>query len=137
MNARVFLLALVTGLFMAAWNGDQAAMEAAVARRDESRASGVARMLSEPGLPYRATTLQTGSAAVRPGHSGSAVARSERTLPFALPAGISAGTYQAVSDHGRTRELVVDAAQATGSVDRDLFITDAADGSRWFLIRQR
>ncbi len=42
MNARVFLLVLVTGLFMAIWNGDQNAMQAALARREQARALRIA-----------------------------------------------------------------------------------------------
>ena len=50
MNGRVLLLVVVTGFFMAAWDGDQAAMEAALARRAQQRATSVATV-QEPAQP--------------------------------------------------------------------------------------
>lgn len=44
MNARVLLLVLMNGLFMAAWTGDQAAIQAALARRNQVRAALVASL---------------------------------------------------------------------------------------------
>ncbi|MEZ6061829.1 MAG: hypothetical protein R3C19_15895 [Planctomycetaceae bacterium] len=135
MNARVFLLVLVTGLFMSAWNGDQAAMQAALASRDRARVNVVASDRSEESQTsaYTTTKLMPKSEP-----ASSADLRDEhQRLPFPLPAGISAGRYQAVSDRGSSQLVVIPAGETQGTVERDLYITDAADGSRWYLIRQR
>ena len=44
MNARLLLLMLVTAGFMAAWDGDQAAMHAAVVRREEQKRQVIASL---------------------------------------------------------------------------------------------
>lgn len=43
MNARVFLLLLITGFFIVIWNTDQTAMEAAIARHERGRSTALAR----------------------------------------------------------------------------------------------
>ncbi|MDG2127689.1 MAG: hypothetical protein P8K08_06820 [Fuerstiella sp.] len=133
MNARVLLLVLITGLFMAAWDGDQAAMHAAIARRTQQRAAAVAAI--EPAVERGQTAAEI------PKHSLT-VLKTEESGPSApeetrvpLPIEIAAGRYQAVDQFGQTRLLDVSEDEATGQNVRDFYLVDAADGTRWYLIR--
>lgn len=127
MNARVLLLMLVTGLFMAAWNGDQAAMQTALAAREQQRASKTAS-LKTPVQPISRTVQMNQQPAVTP--EPTAIPESE--VP--LPAGIASGTYQAVHQSGRTFRINVPAADNSNPA-RELYTIDAQNGERWYLIR--
>lgn len=123
MNARVFLLVLVTGLFMAIWNGDQNAMQAALARREQARALRIA--LAETSVRSDSGVLAAVAAEPLTGAD---------EVP--LPAGIHAGTYQAVSQTGVVRMVEVptdDRSNATAT--REFYISDDAEGVRWYFVR--
>ncbi|MCP4506008.1 MAG: hypothetical protein GY903_23345 [Fuerstiella sp.] len=133
MNARVLLLVLITGLFMAAWEGDQAAMRAAIVKRTQQRTTAVAAV--------QPTVDDDGMEVVIPSHSLT-VLKIDESRPAAsgqidvpLPPGIAAGQYQAVNQFGQTRLMEVSAREATGQNVRDFHLVDAKDGSRWYLIR--
>lgn len=123
MNARVFLLVLVTGLFMAIWNGDQNAMQAAVARREQARAMRIA--LAETGVRSDSGAM-TSVAADIPKTSGD--------VP--LPVGIPAGQYQAVSQTGLIRLIDVPTlVESESKAVREFYISDDSSGVRWYLVR--
>jgi hypothetical protein len=135
MNARVLLLVLITGLFMAAWDGDQAAMHAALAKRAQQRATAIAAM--QPTVdaePAEVTVPSHTLTALKPHESGHSV--SGQTV-VSLPDGVAAGQYQAVDQYGGIRLLEVSADEATGRNARDFHLVDAPDGTRWYLIRIR
>jgi len=133
MNARVLLLLLITGLFMAAWDGDQAAMHAAIAKRAQQSATAVAVM--QPTIdaePAEVTVVSHTLAALNPHQSGPAVS-GQAGIP--LPDGVAAGQYQAVDHFGGIRLLQVSEDEAPGQNARDFYVVDAQDGTRWYLIR--
>jgi len=121
MNARVLLLMLITGLFMAAWDGDQAAMQTALAKRDQQRQQQVAATsivrLPKPEPISTVFVIHQDSAAEQ--------------VP--LPEGIAAGSYQAVNQNGTT--LRVDVQERSNSQRRAFYMVDADNGDRWYLIR--
>jgi hypothetical protein len=126
MNARLFLLVLVTGLFMTAWDGDQDAMQAAIARRAIQPTTAIAR--KDDRRPARYTMLH-------PRQSLTAIDAHPQSEQIPRPAGISSGNYQAVSQSGQTvRMTVVETADSHVS-HRDFYTADATDGSRWYWIR--
>lgn len=177
MNARLLLLVLVTGLFMAAWDGDQAAMEAALARREQRIADArLARKLelsSDVETAWSAITdddvaselthsltvaaeSRVSSQAIedrqddarqdearqdeandaQPNPSAASVEPVTHTTAddiVPLPAGIAAGSYQAVnqSTGSSIRLTVVEGSDQP----RDFYTVDAADGDRWYIIR--
>lgn len=66
MNARVFLLVLVTGSFMAIWNSDEKAMQAALARRQQAMNHQIAQTevackldINQTGLGIHDATAET------------------------------------------------------------------------------
>lgn len=122
MNARVLLLMLVTGLFMAAWNGDQAAMQTALAAREQQRASKTAS-LKTPLRPISRTV-----------HVQEPTPTPPTVSEVPLPTGIASGAYQAVHQSGRTCRVDVPGKNHT-SPARELYTVDTENGERWFLIR--
>ncbi|MEO2013743.1 MAG: hypothetical protein ABGZ53_05175 [Fuerstiella sp.] len=133
MNARVLLLVLITGLFMAAWDGDQAAMHAAIAKRTQQRATAIAAMERTVDSESTEVTIPKHSLTVLKIEEPKAAASEQIEVP--LPPGIAAGQYQAVNQFGQTRLIEVSAREATGQNVRDFHLVDAKDGSRWYLIR--
>lgn len=127
MNARVLPLVLVTALFMAAWNGDQAAMEAAIARR-------TARVVDEAvaGVPATHHQVSLATSTLREPASQLTDARGE-TVP--LPLTIAEGIYCAISQSGKMQQLVIGPSQARSESSRDFHIVDSEDGVRWYLVR--
>mgnify|MGYP001158671883 CR=1 FL=1 len=127
MNARVFLLLLVTGLFMAAWNGDQAAKHEFLAQRAIQRtaiAAADAGVITDTGW---ATTVKL----ARP--MPKAVASSQHLVNHFQPEGMAAGRYRAVSESGVTFELTVD--NDTTAAARDFYMADSPQGIRWYFVR--
>ena len=133
MNARVLLLVLITGLFMAAWDGDQAAMHTAIARRTQQRATAVAVMQPTVDNVRTEVTLPKHSLTVLKIEESRPAASEQVDVP--LPPGIAAGQYQAVNQFGRTQLVEVSEHEATGQNVRDFHLVDAKDGNRWYLIR--
>jgi hypothetical protein len=140
MNARVLLLVLVTAGFMAAWNGDQTAMQAALASRAAAADSIVSvspadqPAAGQPGPLHRLTVAEPVVTADEATHSHH-TADCQLPAGLELPTGIAAGSYQAVDQQGTSVQITVSEAQATGEVARDFFVADASDGKRWYLIR--
>lgn len=126
MNARVLLLMLVTGLFMAAWNGDQAAMQTALAAREQQRASKTAS-LKTPVQPISRTVQNQQPASVP-------LPKTPAASEVPLPPAIASGTYQAVNQSGQTCRIDVPAA-GNGHPVRELYTVDSENGERWYLIR--
>lgn len=131
MNARVFLLLLVTSLFMAAWNGDQAAKHEFLAQRAIQRTAiaaadsgGDAGTTTDTGW---ATTVQLA------GPMPKAVPSSHHLVNHFRPDGMAAGRYRAVSESGVTFELTVD--NDTTAAARDFYIADSPQGTRWYFVR--
>lgn len=138
MNARVFLLVLMTGLFMALWNGDQAAMEAALARRSQAQQ----HMLSESRVVSAVQSVakhQPADTAV----ISQATARMVHSDYVPLPQDLPPGDYQAVSQTGRTLRVSIhensncNHSGCNGRIEEqsDLFVRESVDGIRWFFVR--
>lgn len=139
MNARVFLLILVTAFFMAAWNGDQSAMQAAVVRRVERQRLAIAALevqeaTSDSEIAIRAQQpLKTASVKTQPGQVVQTVSAITLQKAVPLPKAITAGTYQAVNQTGTS--IRVDVDNGSDTVPRDFYMVDAENGDRWYLIR--
>lgn len=131
MNARVLLLLLVTAGFMAAWDGDQAAMQIAVARRSQQRRENIAASAAMANAPADDQAIQTDVQTVSVTQQTSTANLQSSAVP--LPEGIAAGTYQAVNQAGTSLRIDVD--QNNDAPSRDFYTVDAKDGSRWYLIR--
>ena len=141
MNARVFLLVLVSALFMGAWNGDQKTIEAAIARREKLREEAWAAAANAPSVDEPQKSKIT--VAMQVSHRDQARPLEDTGMNKAeltavpLPSGIAAGRYRAVSQSGVTREVNVDKKVSKASPDRDFYMVDATGGNRWYLIRIR
>ncbi|MCA9049730.1 MAG: hypothetical protein KDA89_13435 [Planctomycetaceae bacterium] len=120
MNARVLLLVLVSALFMAAWDGDSRAMQAAIARREQQKMHAVAGMNRRS-----AGTIMTSTADLE---------RSQRNM-LSLPEEISAGEYKAVSQSGLVERITVTPVRAQSRIPRDFYLHDDQNGVRWYFIR--
>lgn len=140
MNAHVFLLALVTGFFMAAWNGDQATKPTVtIAVESDGLTSGtpvVPRDRSENDSSRRPSTVVPVGlhTSVTPDRS---VCRSLPQKPSTVPRpdSMAAGCYRAVSQSGDTQTLTIDSESGSGTAPRDFYIADDSQGNRWYLIR--
>ena len=133
MNARVLLLILVTALFMAAWDGDQSAMQAAIARKSTLQATELVHDApATMPLGSQAAVMLTSKPNECP--SGESLASlTADSVP--LPAGIAPGTYQAVCQSGQTLRVEVPARRASGKAVRDFYVADCSERGRWYLIR--
>lgn len=127
MNARVFLLVVVTGLFMAAWNSDQEAKHQFLAQRAQLRA---------------AAALAHSDDAVRnidSGHIHAVIRQEPVVAPARLavsqfrPDGLAAGSYRAVGENGVTFELTVESSAS--ATEREFYVADSPAGVRWYFIR--
>ncbi len=127
MNARVFLLLLVTGLFMAAWNSDQAAEQQFLAQRAQRRA---AMAVVESDVPR---TVPAAIAALSQPQLTSHVAVPTPVVSQFRPDGMAGGTYRAVSESGVTFELTV--ANGAEVPVREFYVADSPQGQRWYFIR--
>ncbi|MEO2030847.1 MAG: hypothetical protein ABGZ35_02055 [Planctomycetaceae bacterium] len=128
MNARVLLLLLITGLFMAAWNGDQTAKQRFLALQSQQRDA--MSLASVAGLvPARGPSTES----QRTGPIPTSVQINRHVVSQFRPDGIGAGTYRAVSETGVTFELTVDNNQ--GVAERDFYVADAPTGTRWYFVR--
>ncbi len=136
MNARVFLLVLMTGMFMALWNSDQAAMQAALARRAQASASAIASRNSgvQPVLSGRSDAMRT----VAQAHELADAAESAVSAVVPLPVDLPVGDYQAVSQTGQTVRISIDAnSQNSGHAVqiRDMYLSETPGGVRWYIVR--
>ena len=138
MNARVFLLVLVSALFMGAWNGDQKTMEAAIARRDKLREEAWAAAKQDIGEDLQKSTVAVAVPVShrQPAKSPEGAALDEReAMNVPVPKGIGAGRYRAVSQSGATYEINVRHRTESAIASRDFYMVDAENGDRWYLIR--
>ncbi len=143
MNARVVLLVVVTGLFMTAWDGDQVAMQAAIARRSQKLNTQLASKASQhdsaqsDSQQHALTSVKFAAKADQDSKSAASCCKANGVCPHSvpLPVGIAAGTYKAVNQAGDTVEVTVPEEKATGKSTREFYMADSADGDRWYLIR--
>ncbi|MFN8705734.1 MAG: hypothetical protein ACK526_21040 [Planctomyces sp.] len=148
MNAQVLLLAMITGLFVTVWDGDQAAMNKSLAMKRSQQSmlskksaaspshnlSGPLQAAKEQGLireKIESRKIRASESMV----SEQVLQARLRSIP--LPEGIPAGEYQAVSQSGETIRIVVNPQQEKSekTSHRDLYISDSKSGIRWFLVR--
>ena len=110
MNARVFLLALVTAAFMAIWDAD---------RPVEDRAAVVQAKLQYVGLPFaNAVSIRLPLVAAELSHvsqvnvaaSDSASAGHEAVIR--LPKNLQPGTWQAISRDGDTYRITIERSKS-------------------------
>lgn len=148
MNAQVLLLAIVSGLFMAAWDSDQAAMQTALARRSNAQQHNAVTSASvtptrvmppvhtkQLGRP--STERTPASAAVLQDNSQKQSPREESVL-VPLPVDLPAGNYQAVNQRGISLRITLNsggAADSSRQSTRELYISDTPGGERWYLVR--
>ena len=135
MNGRLLLLVLLTAMFMAAWDGDQTAMQEALARRAERQTTQIAssspQHVEESPRTHRVTSVSHRKPARQP------EVKETRSVAVnvPLPPSIAAGKYQAVSQTGATVLITVPASKSQNAPARDFYVSDSADGERWFLVR--
>ncbi|MBL8816760.1 MAG: hypothetical protein JNL58_12070 [Planctomyces sp.] len=136
MNARVFLLVLVTGFFMAAWNSDQNAMQAALARRDQARATRVAMLEATSRADSSSASIHDADS--NPNAEAASDSPSDESIQHGipLPSGIVPGHYQAVNQAGVIQKIEVHKTESSQQAGpRDFYISDDAAGNRWYLVR--
>ena len=129
MTARVSPIVLVSGLFMAAWSGDQAAMREALTKRSTTGQCLV-----------QTDTKAAECRSVAPTRLTAHLVNYERTaeprvVPVFRPAAMASGIYRAVSERGKTIVFSVTDDQRKELAARDLYIGDSSDGVRWYFIR--
>lgn len=129
MNARVFLLVVVTGLFMAAWNDDQAARQQFLAQRARLRAAQTvaAADTAASQVQQQRTSLQTSV------HSVVAAQTTRPVVSQFRADGMAPGSYRAVSEHGVTFEVTIDNAAVVNR--REFYVADDPQGVRWYFVR--
>jgi|GEM_PF-4762296 len=127
MNARVFLVVVLTGLFMTAWNADQAAEQQFLAQRAELRAAMAVAHTNE-----HESTISADAVAVSV-HNSDTLRREQTTDSCFRPNEMAVGSYRAVSEHGETLEFTVD--EQSDSAVRDFYIADSPEGVRWYFVR--
>lgn len=127
MNARIFLIAVLTGLFMAAWNSDQAAEQQFLAQRAEQRAAMAVAQFDDDSPAVSSEVIPVSVA-----DSYSVTPTQSVESPF-RPDGMAAGSYRAVNELGATFEFTV--APEFESAARDFYVADAPDGVRWYFVR--
>lgn len=133
MNARVLLLVLVTGLFMASWRSDQYAIEAALARNYPSRQI----LVSDPQFRNPLVTSELTSAHRQAASNANGRFELAPDLKIQLEDGIAPGVYQAVSESGQIHRLTVSGGEhGTTSCGNERRVVMARDAGavRWYLI---
>ena len=133
MNVRVLPVIALTALFMVAWSGDRNAMQAAVAKRDA-----IQSVLLAEAYGRKSVSLEEAhhvAAVVGQSTASSTVSLTTTQEEVPLPSGIVAGDYQAVNQSGKSIRIRVAAADAGTQSERDFYISDSANGDRWYLVR--
>ncbi|RLT06904.1 MAG: hypothetical protein DWI22_11410 [Planctomycetota bacterium] len=142
MNARVFLLALVTAAFMAIWDADRPV----AGRVKMSRLQNANVPLAKAGLnrsplfaAQHAGTFQHNAAS----DSASSKAHTESLIP--LPKNLQPGIWQAISRAGDTFRITIERKNSlTGSTEvqrsenkgKNFCVITASDGIRWCFIKE-
>jgi len=112
MNARVFLLALVTAAFMAIWDAD---------RPVEGRAAMVQAKLQNVGVPFaNAVSIRLPLVAAERAHvsednaaaSNSASATASHEAVILLPQNLQPGSWQAISRDGDTYRITIERSES-------------------------
>ena len=147
MNARVFLLVLVTAGFMAIWDADRPVNGRAAVAQSKLQSAGVTFANAVPNsLPLVAAERSLASqdnAAVS--DSASATAISEAMIP--LPKNLQPGTWQAISRDGDTFRITIERCRSlTGRTSlapvrsedpgKRYFVITASDGIRWSFVKE-
>ena len=137
MNARVFLVILLSAIFMAVWDTDQKAMDAALAKKQQSsdRPVQVAVTKHQPRL----NTIPPASMCVAAAKG--TVDAVESFIP--LPRSLANGTWQAIAESGEVYSITIDrtAAARTSpviadeSIENSFAIFTAPKGDRWCFVR--
>jgi len=127
MNARVFLLVVVTGLFMAAWNSDQEAEQQFLAQRAQLRAAATLAQADNAMPGIDSSHVQT---VIR--HPATVTPVRPVVSQF-RPDGLAAGSYRAVGENGVTFELTVESS--ANATKREFYVADSPAGVRWYFIR--
>ena len=147
MNARVFLLALVTAAFMAIWDADrpvagrttvaQSTMQDAAAPHANAAMDGLPLVAAEQSQMRQQETAATDSA--------SAAGNSEALIP--LPKNLQPGTWQAISRDGDTFRITLERRNSLSSStstialpsedsEKRFCVITAPDGIRWCFIKE-
>ena len=133
MNARVLLLVLMTGLFMASWRSDRCATQAALARQNRSE--------SEFAADWRRRTPLVSSERTPTHRDEAAILGRRLTLApnFTIPleVEIPPGVYQAVSETGESHRLTVNSGhhgRTSVEKERNVFLARDSGAVRWYLI---
>ena len=130
MYARVFLLLLVTGLFMAAWNTDRTAEQEFLAWQ-AWRQSEIADAGERTELGVRAARRSSRDPRLIVHLPSTAEPASQAVSQFRPK--MASGNYRAISETGVTFELTV--GSSSNGVPRDFYIADSPDGIRWYFVR--
>lgn len=133
MNVRVLPVIALTALFMVAWSGDRNAMQAAVAKRDAVQSVLLAEAYGRKSLSLEEASHVAAVASQSTATSAVSLTASQDEVP--LPNGIVAGDYQAVNQTGKSVRIRVADADASIRSERDFYISDSANGDRWYLVR--
>ncbi len=147
MNARVFLLALVTAAFMAIWDADrpvagrttvaQSKMQDAAAPTANAAVDSLPLVVAEQSPMRPQETAATDSA--------SAVGTSQALIP--LPKNLQPGTWQAISRDGDTFRITIERRNSLSSStvtdvlpseesEKKFCVITAPDGIRWCFIKE-
>ena len=116
MNARVFLLVLVTATFMAVWDADRPIATPGAVGRVRSHQAAVSETQTNPGLIPLPTDLQSGTWQVF-NHDGDT---------FRITIERRKGDWIAASAEANIQE----------TVEKQLFIMTGGDGIRWCFVKE-
>lgn len=147
MNARVFLLALVTVAFMAIWDADRPVAARAALAQSEVQNDVVPFAHAVSNRPPLVATEYSHAAQdnAAASDSASATGTSESVIP--LPKNLQPGTWHAISLDGDTFRITIERNRSlSGSTSRDALRSDdpakkfcgitAPDGIRWRFIKE-
>ncbi|MCH2212168.1 MAG: hypothetical protein MK110_12760 [Fuerstiella sp.] len=129
MNARILLLMLAVGLFMVAWNGDQAYRQEYLAQR--LRQKSVSAVVSTGD--DRRTIVRSLTEASVTRHVQTSISDNRHVVTQFRPDGMATGDYRGVSETGETFELRVD--NSTNAAIREFYVADSPAGIRWYFVR--
>jgi hypothetical protein len=138
MNARVFLVVLLTATFMAVWDADQKAMNAALARKQQSsdRLNHVAVTRNQPRLDKVKNLPDRRFAVGAKGHD-----TSDCFIP--VPRNLATGTWNAIAESGEIYTITIGRTSAAGfssvaadeSLEECFTLSNSACGDRWCFVR--
>jgi hypothetical protein len=136
-NGRLLLLAVVTGLFMRIWSETGARHAADHLSRVRHPPVTASLPITAPEAPDQ-SALAERQVAVAPRLVDPSVQPEEwthHTAPFALPKGLSAGTWRVVDDTGRVARLELPVSDFPVDQLQTELHASTIDGQRWYFIR--